>query len=455
MSPHPGKPRETAHLWLATSILLSLVLYSLSVQFVDRVRGLFEPYTYLPVADWITYAIFLWLLALLLLAYRRWRDAIFRERELESIFASINPNVLLIVNPDRTIAMCNNAVRDMFGYEPGEVTHRTTDLLYFDRRVSGDTREVFNAIRNVGFHIGTATGRRKDGSTMPLEIITSGLIGRWGAVLIIRDITERTQREEAIIRAKEAAEQAEKTKTEILNELQRNYNRLRELEEMRDKLTHMIVHDLRSPATSIRRCLELLKADSATVLDAERLSYLDEAARLTGHLSDMINSLLDISRLENGQMPINRAPCDLARLCDEAVSALLSAFEEKRITIGGRPDPIIASCDRDLVLRVLLNLLGNSIKFTPSGGRIDIEVTRQGALARVQIRDTGRGIPPEYLGKVFERFFQVEARKYSSGLGLAFCKLAIEAHGGRIGVESEQGKGSTFWFTLPCEGSAP
>jgi two-component system, sensor histidine kinase and response regulator len=113
-----------------------------------------------------------------------------------------------------------------------------------------------------------------------------------------------------------------------------------------------------------------------------------------------------------------------------------------------------ANVDRDITHRIFVNLLGNAIKFSPGGTTIDIGISSIGTDVRVTVIDQGYGVPPDYHQRIFEKFGQVESRKegkmYSTGLGLTFCKLAVEAHGGRIGLESEVGKGSTFWFTLPA-----
>ena len=115
--------------------------------------------------------------------------------------------------------------------------------------------------------------------------------------------------------------------------------------------------------------------------------------------------------------------------------------------------PVMVDCDADLITRVIANLVGNAIKFTPEGSKVAISMERNGDGAKLCVADTGSGIPREYHEKIFEKFGQVEARQqrkmYSTGLGLTFCKLAVDAHGGKIGVESEVDRGSTFWFTLP------
>ncbi|HAL92317.1 MAG TPA: hybrid sensor histidine kinase/response regulator [Verrucomicrobia bacterium] len=238
-------------------------------------------------------------------------------------------------------------------------------------------------------------------------------------------------------------------------QLQENYDQLRKLERLRDDLTHMIVHDMRSPLTGIAGYLELLELHVAKKLDSEELKFL-QAARSSGSvLVDMVNSLLDISRMEQGKMPLAVTESDLDVLIQNALLSIGSPANAAALVHLKPPQPVRAACDANLVTRVIANLAGNALKFTPKEGRITVAAEQTGAGAKIRVADTGSGIPREFHAKIFEKFWQVEARqdgkKYSTGLGLTFCKLAIEAHGGEIGVESEVGKGSTFWFTLPAQ----
>lgn len=152
-------------------------------------------------------------------------------------------------------------------------------------------------------------------------------------------------------------------------------------------------------------------------------------------------------------MPLNRTTVDLDILVQSALDSLGALTTKVSIRRQKGPVPVMVNCDAMLVTRVIANLVGNAIKFAPEGGPVTITVEEKGTGAKVRVVDTGRGIPREYHAKIFEKFWQVEARQHrncpSTGLGLTFCKLAVEAHGGVIGVESEVDKGSTFWFTLP------
>ncbi len=170
-------------------------------------------------------------------------------------------------------------------------------------------------------------------------------------------------------------------------------------------------------------------------------------------LIEMVSSLLDVSRMEAGQMPLNLVSSDILDIARAAVESVAVLAQEKALTVCVTGDSASNAVDRDIMHRVFVNLLGNAIKFSPTGGSIGVDVSSAGETVRATVTDQGGGIPPEYHKRIFEKFSQAKSRndgqKHSSGLGLTFCKLAVEAHGGHIGVDSEVGKGSTFWFELP------
>ncbi|MBI4860261.1 MAG: hybrid sensor histidine kinase/response regulator [Candidatus Riflebacteria bacterium] len=236
-------------------------------------------------------------------------------------------------------------------------------------------------------------------------------------------------------------------------QLQQSYEKLRGLEELRDSLVHMIVHDLRSPLACIKGYLQILKDFDETALSADGRDCVQKALNGTNTLIEMVSSLLDVSKMEAGQMTLHRTECELASLTREVLARLepLRGKREFSLEVGG--EPLVTLADRELVLRVIQNLLSNALRFTPPDGKISVSLSTCEARMRVSVKDTGQGIPAEFHTKIFEKFGQVESRenrqKHTTGLGLTFCKLVVEAHGGRIGVESEVGRGSTFWFELP------
>jgi signal transduction histidine kinase len=243
-------------------------------------------------------------------------------------------------------------------------------------------------------------------------------------------------------------------KKRLWDELNQNYRNLQQLEEQRDSLVHMIVHDMRAPLTSIMTGLEMF--DFMPDMDAETRQELLVLAQRGSHaLLGMINDLLDISRMENGMLELEKKPLTPAVIVDGALAQVNPLITEKHFSLVCELDekPLIFTGDEEKLRRVLVNLLSNAIKFTPQGGTLTVGAWAVEHVVRFLVRDTGEGIPQDAHSKIFEKFGQVETRKsgrkMSTGLGLTYCKMAVEAHGGRIGVDSELGKGSTFWFDLP------
>ncbi len=238
-------------------------------------------------------------------------------------------------------------------------------------------------------------------------------------------------------------------------ELEKNYCCLKELENQRDNLTGMIVHDMRSPLQIISGFIQLLQTFSENEICEQAREHIAVMGKSSENLIEMVSSLLDISRLESNQMPLELEPTDI----NSIVSKVLANYEGLEnipcLKTNFKTNNVKVSADPVIIERVINNLLGNACKFTPLNGSITISVDHEDSSIKVGITDTGCGIPPEHQTKIFEKFGQVELReqkhKYSTGLGLTFCKLAVEAHGGTIGVDSSPGQGSTFWFALPLE----
>jgi two-component system, sensor histidine kinase and response regulator len=237
-------------------------------------------------------------------------------------------------------------------------------------------------------------------------------------------------------------------------ELEATLTKQRELEGMRDTLVHMIVHDLRAPLTAVFNYLDLVREQENGFISVESLQNLDLAMKASRWMVQMVNVLLDASKIESGQMSLRLVECDVGELLAEAVDAIRSLADEKNITVV--PAHVCGVVDRDTVTRVVQNLVSNAVKLTPPGGDVKITVQTYEQCLRVEVADHGPGIAEQYHPKIFEKFGQLDSNVRqsvpSSGLGLYFCKLAVEAHGGRIGVDSEVGRGSIFWFELPIAG---
>ena len=303
---------------------------------------------------------------------------------------------------------------------------------------------------------------KKDGTEFDAEfnISTYTLNGEIYSLAVIRDITERKRAEEELRRHQDHLEELVKARTAELQQANADteaaYRKLLELEKLRDDLVHMVVHDMRSPLAGLSMYLDLLSPEEVSASDFdENLGLMRETSRA---LSGMISSLLDVSRMEAGQMPLHCEVSDLAQLTSAALKQLSGLVRSRKISVCGSDSPVLAYCDQVITQRIFENLLGNALKFTSEAGSVRIELAVEGSWARFSITDTGPGIPVKYHKKVFEKFGQVEIRQDrkvpSSGLGLAFCKLAVEGQGGSILLESEPGRGTTFHVRLPKQAPA-
>ena len=260
-------------------------------------------------------------------------------------------------------------------------------------------------------------------------------------VLALEDVTERRRVRDLELR--------------FTSELQESYRRLQELEKLRDDLTHMIIHDLRTPLTSVIAGMQTLEVVGD--LNEGQREMMGIAVVGGETLLGMINDLLDVEKLESGTMALDYAALSVAGLVDAALGQVASLAESERLTLVRRVGPDLPPLrgDENKLRRTLVNLLGNAIKFTPAGGSVTVEACRGdgGRSVVFSVSDTGEGIPPEAFGRIFEKFGQVASRRggrtMSTGLGLTFCKLAVEAHGGHITVESAPSQGSVFRFTIP------
>ncbi len=239
----------------------------------------------------------------------------------------------------------------------------------------------------------------------------------------------------------------------LYDQVQEDLVKLRELETLRDNLTHLIIHDMRSPLMSILAYLEFALEHDVTQNCQILREDLSAARASSTRLAEMVTSILDVSRLEAGQMPLDLREGDLNQLAQQALSLLGGLIAGRDVTVRPCPGDAKVRCDLSLIERVIVNLVGKALEHTPPNAAIVVAVSADAEFVRVDVRDMGPGIPPEYHERIFEKFGQAEGRKdgpkRSTGLGLTFCRLAVEAHGGRIGVESQVGKGSTFWFILP------
>ena len=234
----------------------------------------------------------------------------------------------------------------------------------------------------------------------------------------------------------------------LYNDVARQFEQLRDLEASRDALVHMIIHDLRSPMAGLSAYLQLLREEPLTTDGAE---YVAESLAIVGRLHRMTGAALDVSRFEEGKMPLALEDVDVAHAIGDALELAGPEALPPRVVVSAPATPVRVKCDRAVLGRVFANLIDNALRVSPRDTTVRIHYLAVADRLRVEVSDDGPGIPEAGRLSIFEKFVTGAASRsrHTSGLGLAFCRLAVEAHGGDIGVTSAPGKGTTFWFQLP------
>ncbi|MCI0407480.1 MAG: response regulator [Acidobacteria bacterium] len=259
----------------------------------------------------------------------------------------------------------------------------------------------------------------------------------------------------SILRVKSLHDEVEQTRLQ----LEAKNRELVRVEQLKEKLTQMVVHDLKNPLSGIVGNLQLLELQGPGMpADSFReiLARTQEGAR---QLMGLILNILDVARMEEEKLVLRRQALRPESLLEDCLRQAEGLSKKVGVDLRLRVDGIPGSVDADpeLTGRVLANLVTNALKHTPPGGRVEVGAVDQGDQVRFWVQDTGEGIPEEILPRVFDKFVVGTSGAdpgdggYGTGLGLTFCKMAVEAHGGSIRVQSESGKGSTFSFTLPRE----
>jgi PAS domain S-box-containing protein len=345
------------------------------------------------------------------------------------------PAALMIFNPDGSVRLRNRAATDVFGIEPQGVELRRNywsrfkrvgkdgSLIQQDQWISNRAlrgEQVFN--QELEIH-------HPDGRVFP--ILASGAPLRndlnhiTGAVVAFADISQ-----------------------------------LREVDRLKDEFVSIVSHELRTPLTSIRGSVQLVLDDAGSVPDEEHRQLLQIALNNCERLVRIINDILDVAKIESGNITLHKRPCQVAEIIRQSIQVVQGPADAAKVIIDvalvASMPPVLVDLDR--IVQALVNLLSNAVKFAPPGSTVKVSALHTEQTVTISVSDQGEGIAPENIARLFQKFQQVDSsssrRKGGTGLGLAITKALVEQHGGRVYVDSELKKGTRFSFSLPMAPAA-
>jgi len=353
--------------------------------------------------------------------------------------AILNSAAYGMISTDRTglVLTVNEAAERWLQYKSAELTGRSIAKLHdpaelqsrgaqltraMGMPVAGDHHALVTKARHGVADEFECTYVRKDGTRFPVSLsvtaLRSGASDLSGYLMIATDLSEQ-----------------------------------RAVEKMKDEFVSVVSHELRTPLTSIKGALGLLVGGVTGPLPPKAGEMAQIALSNSDRLSRLVDDILDLQRIESGRLTMDKQLCDVAALMKESTESVRLLADGEGVTISVSPSAASINADHQRIVQALVNLLGNAIKFSPRGGRIEFAADCTGRSVVFRVEDSGRGIPDEKLETIFERFQQVDAsdarEKGGTGLGLAIVRSIIQQHAGRVWAESELGKGSTFYVQLP------
>jgi PAS domain S-box-containing protein len=342
-------------------------------------------------------------------------------------------DVIFSTDLEDRIETWNRGAEIIMGYSKAEVIGQHLSILlpperFHELEEMRAKVQISGAVRDI-----EVRSKKKDGGIIYLSLSISPIRDAEGKIIaflrVAKDVTEKKRYE----------------------------RRLEELDKMKSDFVSNVSHELRTPLTSIKGSVDNMLDGLTGSLNEKQVRYLTRIKSNTDRLARLINDLLDLSRIESGRVEVRSTTLSLSALAEEVAEHMNSLAAQKliRIEVPSPDYQVTVWADRDKVTQVLMNLIGNAIKFTPQTGKVTVAVEKNSDdYVQISVDDTGPGILPEEKNKIFSKFYQVDniekEKPKGSGLGLAISKALVEMQGGKIWVESEVGKGSTFYFTLPA-----
>jgi PAS domain S-box-containing protein len=371
------------------------------------------------------------------------------------------PDAIVEVDALGQIVLVNTAMEKMFGYSRAELMGSSIDMLLPRdlRSLHEEHRRTFwgnPKTRPMGGSL-ELFAQRKDGLQIPVEISLSPVRTEDGIRVsaFVRDVTERKQAEEKI-RSLDKSFREELFAKNL--ELAARNKEVERANQLKSGFLSSMSHELRTPLHTISGFAELLIEEMKGPLNESQKRFVEHIQKDSRHLLELINEILDLSKIEAGRLELHLEPFDSCEVIKDTLAGLHHLASNKAITVSEDLNPVWINADRLRFKEVLYNLISNAIKFTPDGGSITVSSKERAEEAFFSVSDTGIGIPPSEQSTIFEEFSQLgptsRGVREGTGLGLAITKRLIELHNGRIWVESQPGLGSAFYFVLPSDGVA-
>lgn len=391
------------------------------------------------------------------------RDLTDQTERLNSLLAAAIPGVL-VLDERNMIVQANQSLCDLLGIgqPPAELSGTAGEQLRGPiTRTFADPGDVHAQLARRNASRERLEGLRfacRDGRILECDYwpVFAGDLYR-GGIVLLWDMSERAAREQERDRRLEAELASRHAAEDARQELSEQNDELRELDELKTRFLATVSHELRSPLTSIVSYADLIRDEGELSSTAGR--FLDVIARNAERITKLVGDLLLLSRIEAGMIPLDLTPLSVAEVVAEAVQAAAPAAAQKGVALEGAAPggpPVLA--DRARLVQVIDNLIANAVKFTDEGGQVQVTAAADGQEWRIDVRDSGIGIPPDEVSHLFDRFFRASnatsAGRPGSGLGLSIVKEVTELHGGRVEVTSTLGAGTTIHLVLPATAGA-
>lgn len=358
------------------------------------------------------------------------------EERFRQLVEGVNDYAIFMLDSEGLVSTWNSGAERIKGYKDPEILGKHFSCFYSTADIEAfKPQELLEIAKIEGHAISEGWRVRKNGSRFWAYIVITALRDKQGKLIgfskIARDMTERKNIEEALLNAKEEAERTTKFKNQFLSTMS---------------------HELRTPLNAVLGFSDLLADERYGSLNDRQARYVSHINSAGKHLLKLISDILDLSKIEAGRMDVALEDVAVASAFGEVISALQPLAEKKSQTLLRQSVPdLCVRADPVRLKQVLMNLVGNAVKFTPAGGRIELTARPLGGKIRIEVRDNGPGIPQEEQHRVFEAFYrmaQAGSSPEGTGLGLAIAASLVALHGDKLNVESAPGSGTCFYFSL-------